>query len=379
MFDVAPTELLLVVVVALVVIGPKDLPKAMRFVGKWVAKARGMARHFRSGLDTMMREAELEELEKQWRNAPRRSRSCRGPDAARRRPGRLVDRNSAGNPRRSAEGRPVTMSADTPVHKEDEDGAGGKMPLLDHLIELRSRLLKSLLAIALAFGVCLYFARPIFGVLVHPLVAAGQGKLIYTQLFEAFFVEIKVALFAAMMIAFPVIANQLWKFVAPGLYRKEQRALLPFLFATPVLFAIGASFAYFITIPIALKFLLGYQGEIGGVTQEALPSVGNYLSFVMQFIMAFGIAFLLPILLMLVERAGLVTRQQLIGARRYMIVAAFAIAAVFTPPDVMSQLLLAVPLVFLYEISIFAIWFTQRRRKTGAEAAPVEPPEEAKG
>ena len=158
-----------------------------------------------------------------------------------------------------------------------------------------------------------------------------------------------------------------------------QRALLPFLFATPVLFAIGASFAYFITIPIALKFLLGYQGEIGGVTQEALPSVGNYLSFVMQFIMAFGIAFLLPILLMLVERAGLVTRQQLIGARRYMIVAAFAIAAVFTPPDVMSQLLLAVPLVFLYEISIFAIWFTQRRRKTGAEAAPVEPPEEAKG
>ena len=127
---------------------------------------------------------------------------------------------------------------------------------------------------------------------------------------------------------------------------KEQRALLPFLFATPVLFAIGASFAYFITIPIALKFLLGYQGEIGGVTQEALPSVGNYLSFVMQFIMAFGIAFLLPILLMLIERAGLVTRQQLIGARRYMIVAAFAIAAVFTPPDVMSQLLLAVPLVF---------------------------------
>ena len=272
------------------------------------------------------------------------------------------------------------MTVETPVtapDMTDEDGAGGKMPLLDHLIELRSRLLKSLLAVGLAFGVCLYFARPIFGILVHPLVVAGQGKLIYTQLFEAFFVEIKVALFSAMMIAFPVIANQLWKFVAPGLYRKEKRALLPFLFATPVLFTVGACFAYFITIPIALKFLLGYQGEVGGVTQEALPSVGNYLSFVMQFIMAFGIAFLLPILLMLIERAGLVTRDQLISARRYMIVAAFAIAAVFTPPDILSQLLLAIPLVFLYELSIFAIWFTGRKRKTGAEAAPVEPLEEA--
>ncbi|WP_067106496.1 twin-arginine translocase subunit TatC [Sphingopyxis granuli] len=269
------------------------------------------------------------------------------------------------------------MTVEAPVTADDEDGAGGKMPLLDHLIELRSRLLKSLVAIGLAFGVCLYFARPIFGVLVHPLVAAGQGKLIYTQLFEAFFVEIKVALFAAMMIAFPVIANQLWKFVAPGLYRKEKRALLPFLFATPVLFAVGACFAYFITVPIALKFLLGYQGEIGGVMQEALPSVGNYLSFIMQFIMAFGIAFLLPILLMLLERSGLVTREQLVSARRYMIVAAFAVAAVFTPPDILSQLLLAVPLVFLYELSLFAIWFTQRRRKTGAETAPVEPLEEA--
>lgn len=269
------------------------------------------------------------------------------------------------------------MTAETPVNAEEEDGAGGKMPLLDHLIELRSRLLKSLLAVGLAFGACLYFAKPIFAILVQPLIAAGQGKLIYTQLFEAFFVEVKVAFFAAMMIAFPVIANQLWKFVAPGLYRQEKRALLPFLFATPLLFAIGASFAYFITIPLALRFLLGFQGNVGGVTQEALPSVGNYLSFTMQFIMAFGIAFLLPILLMLIERAGLVSRDQLISARRYMIVAAFAISAVATPPDILSQFLLAVPLILLYEISIFAIWFTQRRRKTGAGAAPVEPLEEA--
>lgn len=271
------------------------------------------------------------------------------------------------------------MTAETPDVREtstatDDEGAGGKMPLLDHLIELRSRLLKSLVAIGIAFGVCLYFARPIFIILVKPLVAAGQGKIIYTQLFEAFFVEIKVALFAAMMIAFPVIANQLWKFVAPGLYRKEKRALLPFILATPVLFVAGASFAYFLTIPIALKFLLGYQGDMGGIQQEALPSVGNYLSFIMQFIMAFGIAFLLPILLMLLERSGIVTREQLVSARRYMIVAAFGVAAVFTPPDALSQLLLAVPLILLYEISLFAIWFTQRRRKTSAEAASEEPP-----
>lgn len=256
---------------------------------------------------------------------------------------------------------------------QTDDELGGKMPLLDHLIELRSRLLKSLLAIGVAFGVCLYFAKEIFAVLVQPLVAAGQGKLVYTQLFEAFFVEIKVALFAAMMLAFPILAIQLWRFVAPGLFKQEKRALLPFLLATPVLFGIGASFAYFITIPIALKFLLGFQGEVGGVTQEALPSVGNYLSFTMQFIMAFGIAFLLPILIMLIERAGIVTREQLVGARRYMIVGAFVIAAVCTPPDVLSQLLLAVPLCILYELTLFAIWFTRRKAGKGTTDLDVLP------
>jgi sec-independent protein translocase protein TatC len=255
---------------------------------------------------------------------------------------------------------------------ETSEELGGKMPLLDHLIELRSRLLKSLFAIGLAFGVCLYFAKEIFSVLVQPLVAAGQGKLIYTQLFEAFFVEIKVALFAAMMIAFPVIAIQLWRFVAPGLFKQEKRALLPFLLATPVLFSIGASFAYFITIPIALKFLLGYQGDVGGVTQEAMPSVGNYLSFTMQFIFAFGIAFLLPILLMLIERAGIVTREQLVSSRRYMIVGSFVIAAICTPPDVLSQLLLAIPLCILYEMTLVAIWFTRRGKNSEQEEAGTE-------
>ncbi len=243
-----------------------------------------------------------------------------------------------------------------------------KMPLLDHLIELRSRLLWSFLALAIAFGISLYFARPIFGFLVQPLLASGQTKLIYTAIFEAFFVEIKVAFFAATFFSFPVFATQLWRFVAPGLYSKEKRAFLPFLLATPVLFITGASMAYFMAIPVALEYLLGFGGNVGGVEQQALPGVDNYLNFVMKFIFGFGISFLLPVLLMLLERAGIVTLEQLKSARRYAIVGAFAIAAVLTPPDVVSQLLLAIPLCILYELALIAIWFTRRRRKK-AEAA----------
>lgn len=244
-----------------------------------------------------------------------------------------------------------------------------RAPLLDHLLELRKRLLLSLLALAVAFAGCFYFAKSIFAFLVQPLVHAGQKKVVYTQLFDAFFVEIKVAFFAAMMLAFPVIANQLWQFVAPGLYRNEKRALLPFLLATPVLFLSGAALAYYVAIPLALHFLLGFQGNLGGIQQEALPAVGNYLSFVMQFLFGFGLAFLLPILLMLLERAGIVTRKQLIAARRYAIVGAFAIAAVLTPPDIGSQLMLAVPLIILYEIALIGIWFTEKKRNAAPATA----------
>jgi sec-independent protein translocase protein TatC len=241
-------------------------------------------------------------------------------------------------------------------------------PLLDHLIELRRRLLWSLAALVVAFGGCLYFARPILGFLVAPLKAAGQVTIINTAVTGGFIVELKVAFFAALMIAFPVIANQLWQFVAPGLYRKEKRALLPFLLATPVLFIAGASMAYFIAIPVALKFLLGFQGELAGVTQQALPEVNEYLKFVMQFIFGFGLSFLMPVLLMLLEHAGIVTFEQLKGAWRYAVVGAFAISAVLTPPDVGSQLLLAIPLVALYFLALVAIWFTRRRRERAAES-----------
>lgn len=237
-----------------------------------------------------------------------------------------------------------------------------KMPLLDHLIELRRRLLWSFLALALAFALSFYFAKPIFAVLVQPLLAAGQGKLVYTQLFDAFFAEVKVAFFSAIMLSFPVFATQIWRFVAPGLYKNEQKAFLPFLLLSPALFILGACLAYFVAIPVALRFLLSFSGDVGGVTQEALPAVGNYLSFIMTFLFGFGLSFQLPVLLMLLERAGIVSRDQLKSGRRYAIVGAFAVAAVLTPPDAVSQLLLAIPLCLLYEFSLVAIWFTQRRK-----------------
>ena len=260
-----------------------------------------------------------------------------------------------------------------------------KAPLLDHLIELRRRLLWCVATLALAFFICLYFARPIFAVLVQPLLSAGQGKLIYTDIFEAFFVEVKVAFFAALMISFPVLATQIWRFVAPGMYLKEKKAFLPFLLMTPFFFAAGASFAYFLAMPWALHFLLSYQGNVGGVTQEALPGVGNYLSFTMRFLFGFGVAFLMPVLLMVLERAGIVTREQLAKSRRYAIVASAAVAAVLTPPDVVSMLLLLVPLYGLYEFAILAIrlthWRAARRAasagnvgKSGQSEGPEAPP-----
>lgn len=237
-------------------------------------------------------------------------------------------------------------------------------PLLDHLIELRSRLVKCVAALGAAFAVCLYFARDIFGLLVRPLTDAfppGEGRLVYTKLYEAFFVEIKVALFAAFLIAFPIIANQLWAFVAPGLYSKEKKAFLPFILATPVLFIAGASLAYFVVMPTAFKWFLGFQGVTGGIKQEALPAMGDYLDLVMRFILAFGISFLLPVLLLLLNRAGLVTRKQFSGARRYVIVGIFVIAAVITPPDVFSQVVLAAPMVLLFEGSLLIMYVSERK------------------
>ncbi|GAA4022616.1 twin-arginine translocase subunit TatC [Sphingomonas swuensis] len=256
-----------------------------------------------------------------------------------------------------------------------------KAPLLEHLVELRRRLLVSLAALVGAFFLCLTFAKPIFALLVQPLLAAGQGKLIYTDVFEAFFTEVKVALFASLMLCFPVFATQIWRFVAPGLYSKEKRAFLPFLVMTPFFFAGGALFAYFVAMPWALKFLLSFEGNVGGVQQEALPGVGNYLNFVTRFLFGFGVAFLTPVLLMILERAGVVTREQLASKRRHAIVVCAGVSAVLTPPDAVSMLLLLVPLYLLYEFAILAIRLThwRRGRRNGSEAQTQSGPEVVTG
>jgi sec-independent protein translocase protein TatC len=250
-----------------------------------------------------------------------------------------------------------------------------KAPLLDHLIELRKRLLWSLGLLVALFFACLAYAKTIFAFLVQPLLAAGQGKVIYTDVLEAFFVDVKVALFAALMVGFPFFAIQMWKFVAPGLYAKEKKALLPFLLLTPFFFIGGAAFAYYVAMPWALHFLLGphFQGEVGGIQREALPAIGNYLSFCTRFLFGFGVAFLLPILLMILERAGFVTVEQLTKSRRYAIVASAAVSAVLTPPDAVSMLLLMVPLYALYEFAIVTIRLTHWRRSRREAATATAP------
>lgn len=255
-------------------------------------------------------------------------------------------------------------------------------PLLDHLVELRSRLVRSVLALAIGFGVCLYFADPILDFLVKPLKDAfpsGEGQLIFTKLYEVFFVELKVALFAGFFVSFPIIANQLWAFVAPGLYAKEKKAFLPFLIATPLLFTGGAALAYYVVMPTAFRWFLGFEGTAGGLEVEALPSAGDYLSLVMQFILAFGVCFLLPVLLLLLNRAGIVSRKQFASARRYVVVGVVALAAIVTPPDPGSQIILAIPLLILFEGSLLLMRFQERKadaaKGEGEEPSAAEAPE----
>ena len=235
------------------------------------------------------------------------------------------------------------------------------MPLLDHLIELRRRLMWSVSAFMVCFIICYHFSDTLFfwlaDPLAHVLEAQGGGKrLIYTHLTEAFFTYLKVAMFGAAFISFPVIATQLWLFIAPGLYRSEKRAFAPFLVATPVLFGLGASLAYFFIFPVAWKFFASFQNATGagGLPIELEPKVGEYLDLVMKLIFAFGVAFQLPVALSLLAKVGIVTSAGLKKYRRYAIVGNFVIAAVLAPPDVITQIGLAVPLILLYEVSILA-------------------------
>ncbi|MBI1620465.1 twin-arginine translocase subunit TatC [Aquamicrobium zhengzhouense] len=259
-------------------------------------------------------------------------------------------------------------------------------PLIEHLIELRKRLIWSLAGFFLAFLLCFFFAKELFNLLVLPFQWAtqwagldtGRVNLIYTAPQEFFFTQIKLGMFGGLVLAFPVIATQLYKFVAPGLYRNERRAFLPFLVAAPILFLLGAALVYFFFTPMVMWFFLAMQqiGPDDEVTIELLPRVSEYLGLIMTLILAFGLVFQLPVVTTLLARVGLLSAQTLADKRKWAIVIAFVVAAVITPPDPVSQIGLALPTILLYEISIILcrrIEKTREKERLAREAEAAEP------
>ena len=251
--------------------------------------------------------------------------------------------------------------------------------IIDHLYELRRRVLYSFGALLLGFFVCFYFADSIFNFLTHPLLEvfgdSTHRRLIYTGLAEKFFTNIKLAFFASFMVMFPIVLVQIWMFIAPGLYKNERRVFLPFLLMTPILFVLGAGFVYYFVLPVAWNFFLGFEqaGSATVLAVELESKVDEYLSLVMRLIFAFGVAFELPVLLLLLVQIGIIDTAWLRQKRRYAIVVAFVLAAILTPPDPLSQIGLAIPLIILYEVSIIVSLFLRSASSPdGADITPTD-------
>ena len=262
------------------------------------------------------------------------------------------------------------MDKETNKGKQYEDIEASRAPLISHLIELRDRLKWAVIFFFLSFCLCYYFATDIYNFLVNPLYdiyiekGIDNPRMIYTALTEAFFTFLKVSFYGALFISFPVIALQIYKFAAPGLYKDEKQAFLPFLIATPVLFGLGASLVYYFIFPLAWRFFLGFQTSAieSGMAIELEAKVNEYLSLVLKLMFAFGLAFQIPVALTLLSRAGIVHSEDLKKRRKYAIVIAFLVAAILTPPDLISQIGLGIPIIILFELSIILAKIFERKK-----------------
>lgn len=251
--------------------------------------------------------------------------------------------------------------------EQEQEMEDSRAPIIEHLRELRTRLMYSLAALLIAFLVCFAFSEYIFNFLAAPLTDLWKGedqrRMIFTAMHEKFFTDVKIAFFAAFCVAFPLLATQIWLFIAPGLYRNEKKAFYPFLIMTPVLFLLGASFVYYFVLPVAWEFFIGFeqQSSTDNLAIVLEPKVNEYVGLTMRLILAFGASFELPVLLILLVRVGLTSAEGLREKRRYAILLAFVAAAILTPPDPLSQIGLAVPIILLYEISIWCAKIIERK------------------